>query len=253
MASRSREAAVILYPDMNRSGLLTVDGRLEEARDLADSLAERAEELGARGFGMINRSQYKFEPLMLLGRFEEYLDQQRVYSIPRAQESRLALVHARVGHEAEAKGLLEKLMSKDLQEMRTPELTTMLETAVLVKDQESASLLADHLSPAADTVGYFPGRQSNIARHLGAAAALLGELDKARAYYQQALEVCAKVRFRPEIALTRLQLAELIFKHYLDERPQALEHLDFAIAEFREMKMQPSLERALKHKELLGA
>ena len=31
------------------------------------------------------------------------------------------------------------------------------------------------------------------------------------------------------------------------------EHLDFAIAEFREMKMQPSLERALKHKEILGA
>jgi len=32
-----------------------------------------------------------------------------------------------------------------------------------------------------------------------------------------------------------------------------LEHLDFAINEFREMKMQPSLERALKHKEILGA
>ena len=27
----------------------------------------------------------------------------------------------------------------------------------------------------------------------------------------------------------------------------------FAINEFREMKMQPSLERALKHKEILGA
>ena len=34
---------------------------------------------------------------------------------------------------------------------------------------------------------------------------------------------------------------------------RTLEHLGFAIAEFREMKMQPSLERALKHKETLGA
>ena len=34
---------------------------------------------------------------------------------------------------------------------------------------------------------------------------------------------------------------------------EALEHLDFAINEFREMKMQPSLERALRHKEILGA
>ena len=31
-----------------------------------------------------------------------------------------------------------------------------------------------------------------------------------------------------------------------------LEHLGFAINEFRDMKMQPSLERALKHKEILG-
>jgi hypothetical protein len=31
----------------------------------------------------------------------------------------------------------------------------------------------------------------------------------------------------------------------------ALEHLDSAINEFREMKMQPWLERALRHKEIL--
>ena len=37
------------------------------------------------------------------------------------------------------------------------------------------------------------------------------------------------------------------------QRQAAVEHLDFAIKEFREMKMQPSLERALKHKELLKA
>ena len=56
-----------------------------------------------------------------------------------------------------------------------------------------------------------------------------------------------------EIALTRLQLAELLLEHYPDERTDALEHLDFAISEFRDMKMQPSLERALKHKDILKA
>jgi len=34
---------------------------------------------------------------------------------------------------------------------------------------------------------------------------------------------------------------------------KAIERLDFAIAEFQEMKMQPSLERALRHKGLLKA
>ena len=59
--------------------------------------------------------------------------------------------------------------------------------------------------------------------------------------------------FRHEIALTRLQLAELLLEHYPEERTEALEHLDFTIGEFRDMKMQPSLERALRHKEILGA
>ena len=91
------------------------------------------------------------------------------------------------------------------------------------------------------------------ARHLGAAAALLGEPDKARGYYHEALEAAGKIRFRPEIALTRLQLAELLLEHYPDERAEAMEHLDFAIGEFRDMKMQPSLERALSRRQILGA
>jgi hypothetical protein len=33
----------------------------------------------------------------------------------------------------------------------------------------------------------------------------------------------------------------------------SLEHLDFAIKELREMKMRPSLERALRYKDILKA
>ena len=61
------------------------------------------------------------------------------------------------------------------------------------------------------------------------------------------------MRFRPEVALTWLQLAELLLEHYPRERAEALEHLDFAIAEFCEMKMQPALKRALRHKDILKA
>jgi hypothetical protein len=55
------------------------------------------------------------------------------------------------------------------------------------------------------------------------------------------------------LALSRLQLAELLLEHYPGKKKEALEHLDFSIKEFREMKMQPSLERALRHKEILKA
>jgi hypothetical protein len=50
-----------------------------------------------------------------------------------------------------------------------------------------------------------------------------------------------------------LQRAQPLREHYAEEKPETLEHLDFAISEFREMKMRPLLERALSHKEILGA
>jgi hypothetical protein len=102
-------------------------------------------------------------------------------------------------------------------------------------------------------LGQWFGFGGSIARLLGDAVALLGRPDEAHSYYQQAIDVCAKVRFRPEAALTRLHLAELLLENYPDKTADAQGHLDFAIEEFREMKMQPALERALRHKRLLHA
>ena len=82
---------------------------------------------------------------------------------------------------------------------------------------------------------------------------MLGRPEEARNYYDKALEVTEEVRHRPELALTRLQFAELLLEHYPEEKADALDHLNFAIKEFRDMKMKPYLERALKHKEILGA
>ena len=93
------------------------------------------------------------------------------------------------------------------------------------------------------SIGRLLRRRRDAARPAGGGARLL----------QPGPRVCAKIRFRPEIALTRLELAELLLEHYPDERDTAIEHLDFAIGEFREMKMQPSLERALRHRGLLKA
>jgi DNA-binding CsgD family transcriptional regulator len=87
---------------------------------------------------------------------------------------------------------------------------------------------------------------SCIARHLGDAAVLLGNGAAARAYYLQALESAGKIRFRPELALTHLSLGELLLEDGEDEgRSEALEHLDIAIPELRDMQMRPWLERAL--------
>jgi hypothetical protein len=45
----------------------------------------------------------------------------------------------------------------------------------------------------------------------------------------------------------------LLLEYYPDEKTEATEHLDFAIRELREVKMQPALERALNQRENLKA
>jgi hypothetical protein len=55
------------------------------------------------------------------------------------------------------------------------------------------------------------------------------------------------------LGLTHLQLAELVLEHYPQRNSEAIAYLDFAIGEFRDMKIEPSLERALRHKETLKA
>ena len=65
----------------------------------------------------------------------------------------------------------------------------------------------------------------------------------AKSYYEQALEAAAKIRFRPELALTHARLAALLLKD--GGRSEAMAHLRIALPELQEMKMLPYLERAL--------
>jgi DNA-binding CsgD family transcriptional regulator len=80
-------------------------------------------------------------------------------------------------------------------------------------------------------------------RHLGDGAALLGDLAGARAYYSQALEAAGKIRFRPELALTHLGMAEILFVD--GDYSAAQQHFNLALPELLDMHMQPALERAL--------
>ncbi len=68
-----------------------------------------------------------------------------------------------------------------------------------------------------------------------------------------ALDVARRVGSRGEIAEVRLRLAQLLFEHFPDARGEATEHLDFALGEFRAMKMQSLIEEAMRLKmELQG-
>jgi tetratricopeptide (TPR) repeat protein len=175
-----------------------------------------------------------------------------------AAEALIMYCLAHLGRYAEVAEMLERRVvarpgiGSAQDETGTWEDITSLEAAVLAEHRPAAELLLHRLAGSSIiTSGLW--LTTCTGRHLGAAAAFLGRPDEPRKYYQEAIKVCTEMRFRPELALTRLQLAELLLEHYPKERAEALEHLDFAIAEFRDMKMQPSLERALRHKEILKA
>jgi tetratricopeptide (TPR) repeat protein len=126
---------------------------------------------------------------------------------------------------------------------------TYLESAVLVGNRQAVELLLRRFAHTALPLVYI----FCVARILGGAAAFLERYDEAREHYQEAIRVCTKIKHRPELALSRLQFAELLLDHFPKEKAEAIKHLDFAIKEFREMKMQPSLERALRRKDILKA
>jgi tetratricopeptide (TPR) repeat protein len=202
-------------------------------------------------------------PLVLLGRPLDALERLELDLVgpggPNAAERNMfPLLLANLGRKAEALDSLERIMSAisllgSPRDVQVTQVVPCLEAAILLGQRNTAEAIAGFLEPLQRQLTNAFWYLRPIDSLLGSANAFLGNVREARACYTRALEVCAKIRFRPEIALTRLGLAELLLEHYPDERPAAIEHLDFAIAEFREMKMQPSLERALKHKELLKA
>ncbi len=274
LAARTHDPDLLLLSLQNQAMLATLDGRLEAAIHLAARLTSIGDELGMSVVGRQYSAAVSFRHLLYLGRAEECLaDLPYASQLAGLEEismltalGGLALAH--LGRSVEAKEalghvLVERNVASPSNKSPVFLLTLLLETGVLAEDREAVALLAARLSGIGN-VATTDFVWTSPPRHLGAAAAILGEVDEARVYYQQALEMCVQIRFRPELALTRLQLAELLLqeasklvassKEEAEQiRVEALAHLDFAIDEFRQMKMQPFLERALSHKGILKA
>jgi serine/threonine protein kinase/tetratricopeptide (TPR) repeat protein len=261
MAERSGQPNLLVLSMVYDALKAIWDGRLEEAMEMRRRILARAEELGMGQFAGIYAS-WILPAQVHLGNAGQALDSrlqvardhsQNIFS---SQSILFYLTH--LGRYAEVVEMLERLVvarpgigSAEDETMVCLNITA-LEAAVLAGHRRAAELLLPRLAGTSRlTSGLFI--TTCAGRHMGAAAAFLGRHEEARKHYQKAIKDCTEMGFRPELALTRLQLAELLLEHYPKKRAEALEHLDFAIKEFQDMKMQPSLERALRHKEILKA
>jgi hypothetical protein len=254
LISRTRDAELLLLPLLLQTLLQTLDGELEAAIESGAQVAVRAEELGMAARGRLYARSISTAPLLYLGRAEDagslgaalVSDNAGIYDA-------LCLAHA--GRKGEARSALALIQP----EIESPGLSrqtllraTQLEIEILIGDNEAVDDLRSLLR--GEVASYsFDFRLANVARQLAAAAVMLGDPITARAECARSLDWATAIHHRPEIALARLQTAEILLDHYPNEESEALEHLDFAIAEFRLMKMRPALERALRHKGLLKA
>jgi tetratricopeptide (TPR) repeat protein len=261
LAERSGQPNALINSMLKDAMMAIWDGRLEEAVEIRRRILGRAEELGVLEFAM-SWAPFVLPARVHLGDAGRALERtlQGSRSVPGnvAAETLILYCLAHLGRYAEVAEMLERLVvarpgigSAEDETIAWLDITA-LQAALLAGHRRAAELLLRRLAGSSSvTSGWWLA--TCIGRHLGAAAALLGRPDEARKYYQEAIKDCTEMRFRPELALTRLQLAELLLEHYPDEKKEALEHLNFAIKEFQDMKMQPSLERALRHKEILKA
>jgi tetratricopeptide (TPR) repeat protein len=254
LAERTRDTGIITaargIPVFERF----IDGQLEDAWSLGDALRTEAREMGVGLAGLAAVPDFwplGIRLLVYLGRPAEITPKTDLPGRAGQAFGSVALAHA--GHLEAAANIVQRFgnVGSPEDESGMQVLICSLEVAILCENKDLVEALVKRFAPFARELYHSTGL--SIGRLLGNGSLLLGKPDEARGYYAQALEVCEKVRFRPEIALVRLDLAELLLEHYPDERDAAIEHLDFAIGEFREMKMQPSLERALRHRGLLKA
>jgi tetratricopeptide (TPR) repeat protein/ribosomal protein L40E len=262
MAERSGQAYMIIMSMLNDAVLAIWDGRLEEAVAVRRRAVTRAEELDITEYAAFWTAWEVLRAGVYLGdagrALKARLEGSRGASQNVGTKTMILFCLAHLGRYDEVAEMLEQLVitrpgigSAEDETFGSFDIIA-LEAAVLAGHRQAAELLLRRLADSdSKTSGLW--LMTCASRHLGAAAALLDRYDEARKHYQEAIKVCIEMRFHPELALTRLQLAELLLEHYPKERAEALKHLDFAIKEFREMKMQPSLERALRHKELLKA
>jgi hypothetical protein len=228
LAERTHVVSVKLIVPQRDAILAIVDGHLEDAVVQSMRLVEHADELGASLRGRMLSLQVLLAPALHLGRAEAWLSGFAEYAAlagpgvrdgrraPQAGAQGRATCLAQLGRMEEARTLVGPLLDEIAatggdDDLAISQLVNLLQVAVALDHRAAAGVLIARLDCVAHlSMGI--SVQTCVARHLGDAAILVGDHAAAHAYYAQALEVAGKVRFRPELALTRVSLAELLLQ-----------------------------------------
>jgi hypothetical protein len=219
IAERSRQGNLILASMASNARVATLDGRLDDAIALGRQIEAVGEELGLYMWAVMAEWMGVRAALTYFGKFDELA---RLYDLWKWPLDALLLAY--LHRDAEAVATLDELVASrsgfEPSEDETFASADMLslQAAILVAHREAAEFFVRRFAHSGLHTTDMLGDLTCPSRHLGAAAAFLGRPEDSRAYYEEALGMTTRLRSRPEIAVTRLQLAELLLAHYPDEK-----------------------------------
>jgi class 3 adenylate cyclase len=257
MADELRMPVHIWQTHALRSMRAMVDGDIEAAERFAEQSrreGERAEQPLAQQYYGIQLLQLR----SLQGRAGELLPRvrelaERFPAIP-AWRSALITLAARTGEVELGRVELERFAGDDFSVVPRdanwlPGIGLLAEAAALLGDRKRSELLYDELLPYAGlviVVARAAGFNGPVDRVLGLLAKTCGRLDQAAEHLESAVEIATRMGDRPGMAITRVDLAEvLLARDGRGDRERALELAGQAITPSREMGARWIVERAL--------
>ena len=89
---------------------------------------------------------------------------------------------------------------------------------------------------------------------LGLLSETMGDQDRAVGHFEDALKFCRKAGYRPDLAWTCCDYADMLLgRNGEGDRTKAVALLDESLAISSELGMRPLMERVLSRREILGA
>jgi hypothetical protein len=264
IATRTGQKQIEIGVFMFNAVIELLDGHLEQAVEECNTMWALGEESDLAGFTSVALLCVLPKTLAMLGKTSNLIKKARQKSVAETITMAEQIINLIVsGNASEASQLIQryllhrKSIGEDKDEAQPWLDIILLHVIVLygfprnVEYIELMEFLYGRLKNShLRTTGVWFTTSTSL--QLGRAAAVLGKFEDARNHFQDAIKVCTEMPFRPDLALSKFGLAELLLEHFPEERTEAQEHLNFAIAEFREMKMKPWLQKALELQNSLG-
>jgi tetratricopeptide (TPR) repeat protein len=263
MRAQAREAAMLREPSLalgvlrSRTLLANLEGRFDEAAQLAEEALAHAQQHGDQN-GTVIYWIARAAPLRVAMRFGEMEPFVTAFNSLFRMKSGWACLHPVIlietGRPEEARPLFDELASNDFADIRcdvnyATSLSYLCETAALLGDRTRSEHLYPLMAPFAGThivISLGTGYNGPVDRCLGLLAETMGNLDLAIEHYESALQACDEVHAHSYAARTRFHLARARWERNANgDRTRARREIAEATSAARRMA-QASLLHALK-------